>query len=96
MLYLLLDLSSPFIPGAFTFDSDESVQVTQRLDRRGGVLPDVAVLARREPIDRHDAHAPSRSPAVARAWLVAASDWVVGLREARFGSYEPPPPAEDH
>ena len=30
VMYLTLDLSSPFVPGAFTFDPDECVEAAQR------------------------------------------------------------------
>jgi hypothetical protein len=93
LLYVSLDLGSPFIPGAFSFDPDECVE---------------GVGCPRSALDRADATAPmSRSPVVrlapsaspARAVGRSAQPvlaWLVDVREGTRASGDPPSPVDDH
>ena len=81
-VYLCVDFSNPFIPGAFVFDADQSI---------------VAVNTGQHPLAERDGHAllpsllgagqphqvaPTR-PAVPRVVAPAAVPWLVALRDSR-------------
>jgi len=81
-VYLCVDFSNPFIPGAFVFDADESI---------------VAVNTGQHPVAERDGHAllpsllgPGQPHEVAAARLAtprvvgpAAVPWLVALRDSR-------------
>ena len=99
ILYLTIDLSSPFVPGAFRFDPDESVEgvagyrdtgkrARQGLHRSVAPTQDarsgaVAAVSARV---RHEARPAAR----------VAADWVVEARRSQHPPGPPSPLAEDH
>ena len=94
LMYITLDLSSPFVPGAFNFDPDECVEGIHRAS---------------SPEERADASAPptrtlmvalvpsprSAARPVARG-RHAVLEWLVDSREDARASGDSPPPSEDH
>ena len=95
LLYVTLDLSSPFVPGAFTFDPDDCVDgvhgASSQLLRRA----DASALPARKPAARPELSPPSpvRPLAGGRHPVVA---WLVDTREDPRSATDPPPPGEDH
>lgn len=93
-LYVTLDLTNPFMPGAFNFNPAESVE---------GIRPEHEVFRSRlaahaDPLPTRDAalkHAVV-APRPAEPWEPrAVSAWLVDLRQ-RQSSVSEPPPTEDH
>ena len=90
-LYVSLDLANPFMPGAFNFNPDDSVdgvRLYQEVFRsRLAVIP--------TPPSIRDA--PLKRPVVSLqpAHPPAVSEWFVSLRQRQSSSSEPPP-VEDH
>jgi hypothetical protein len=94
LMYITLDLSSPFVPGAFNFDPDECVEGIHHAS---------------SPHQRADASAlPARTPVV-RLGLPPSSpvrplaggrhvvlEWLIDSREDTRASGDPPPLGEDH
>jgi hypothetical protein len=96
LLYVVLDLSNPFVPGAFNFDPDDSVDGVSRsreqapLRLQGAPSPVPAT-----PTADAGRVAP---PAVARSVRVprAVNDWHVDARRIRSRVPEVSTPTEDH
>lgn len=96
LCYVSLDFSSPFIPGAFTFDPDGSIEGV--FSRRDGaawrVVPDA-----RSPSPTSRAGTVTRptgtiTPVPRRSR--AASEWLVDVRRAHAPVPEARTPSEDH
>ena len=94
LMYLTLDLSSPFVPGAFNFEPDECVEAI-----RGSSSPhpraDASALPARTPVVRLGLppSSPVRPLAGGRHVVL---EWLVDSREDARASGESPPPGEDH
>lgn len=91
-LYVTLDLANPWMPGAFVFDPDGSVDGAHRslaTPQPPGGAGRVSRAPRPEVAD-------PRSDAGPRLGTMAQSGWLVDLRQAHSPSSEPPPPDEDH
>ena len=92
VLYVTLDLSNPFVAGAFNFNPDECVEATQR-DQRADVVDDRAtqtaqpVRQLQAEMQRVVARAPAPTP---------RSDWRSPAPVAHVLSASPPSPTEDH
>ncbi len=87
-IYVGLDLTNPFMPGAFTFDPEQSVEGVH--GERGGqqlVAPGTPAAPR---VQTDRTLAPPRRPAP------AARKWFAGLRPAHVPVSDPPPRSEDH
>jgi hypothetical protein len=93
LTYLTLDLSSPFVAGAFNFNPDECVEGIHRASPHQ--RPDAPALPIRAPVARLELLPPSPMRPLAggrhtiRAWLVDSG-------EDTGASGDPPPPSEDH
>jgi hypothetical protein len=92
-LYVTLDLSNPFMPGAFTFDPDESVEGVsvhyERGQRQHGTVP--------APLPVRGEAGETRSVAVVRRSEVRAlAEWFVDLRQAHAPASDPRSLTEDH
>jgi len=77
LFYVSLDLSSPFVPGAFTFDTDTSVEGVSRL-REGGeqalAVVSIQPSPRCDPASERQPRLtvrPARPRRVVDGWLVA-------------------------
>jgi len=91
-LYVTLDLTNPFMPGAFNFDADNSIDAVRlHLETFRSRL---VVVVTPPSI----AEAELKCPVVARpsAEAPAVRDWSVSLRQRQSSSSEPPPSLEDH
>ena len=92
LVYVMLDLSLPAMPGAFVFDAAESVESTQSRARAAG---DAVVL----PAAARDAFVPSRPPLEVKDRLTSTEaverrgDAVVGWRVR--APHDPAAPSED-
>lgn len=97
-LYVFLDLSNPFMPGAFNFDPDESVDgvacIRDSSARRGAVVsstPPIPVSptrdARGDPVARAARHAGTSR---------AVSEWLVDVRRAHVPAPAVSALTEDH
>lgn len=92
LAYVSLDLSSPWVPGAFTFDPDESVDAAFARPRMAASgMPQVVTPA------SMPAPAPRTPRVVPRSEVVARPlvEWVADLRRAHSVAVEPTRPAED-
>ena len=97
LLYVSLDLSNPFMPGAFNFDPDESVDgvarhrenVTQRL-----VNVSTPVVPTPRPADVF--RLPSTAVARPERAPCAVNDWLVDVRRAHAPVPEVSALTEDH
>jgi hypothetical protein len=90
--YVSLDLSSPWVAGAFTFDPDESVEAAfarPRMTASG--MPQVATPPSVPTSPPSMPRVAPRSEVVARPFV----EWVVDLRRAHSVAVEPTRPAED-
>jgi hypothetical protein len=91
-LYVGLDLTNPFMPGAFNFDeSVEGVSVPHerlRHHQAGNVPAPRPTLAESSAIDRV---APTRRPEVR-----ALVEWFVDLRQVHPPASDSQSPSEDH
>jgi hypothetical protein len=90
-LYVSLDLTNPFMPGAFTFNPDDSVdgvclhyEVFRSRLAAIPAPPSIRDAAMKRPVVTPQ---PADPPAV--------SEWFVDLRQRQSSSSEPPP-TEDH
>ena len=93
LFYVTLDLSSPFVPGAFNFNPDECVEGIQRAV--SVQRTDASALPARKPVVRLDIPPPSlvRPLAGGRYTIL---EWLGASREDIRASSDPPPPSEDH
>jgi hypothetical protein len=94
LMYLTLDLSSPFVAGAFNFDPDECVEGIHRtssLHQRA----DAPALLSRAPVVRLVTSPPSPVRPLAGGRYTVL-EWLVDSREDTRASGDPPPPSEDH
>jgi hypothetical protein len=93
IVYVALDLSNPFMPGAFRFNPDESVEVCLSEAQRVTSQPGAASAA-----------GPPRGGVRDRARLArtvtpdvfAVSQWLADLRQPHAPERDSPPPGEDH
>jgi hypothetical protein len=95
LLYLTLDLSNPFVAGAFNFNPDECVEgLHLRASSAAGRI-DASALPARTPVVRLALPSPSpvRPLAGGRHTIL---EWLVESREDIRASGDPPAPAEDH
>ena len=92
VIYVTLDLSNPFVAGAFNFNPDECVEATQR-DQRADAVADRAMQtaqsARQQQAEtrRIAARAPTPTP---------RTDWRSPAPVAHVAAASPPSPTEDH
>jgi hypothetical protein len=94
LIYVTLDLSSPFVPGAFNFNPDECVEGIHRVSSPHE-RADVTALPTRLAVARLVLPSPSpvRPLAGGRHTVL---EWLVDSREDARVSGDPPPPSEDH
>jgi hypothetical protein len=95
LTYVTLDLSTPFVPGAFNFDPDDCVDGIHRASSSAQQRADASALPARSPVVRLVLPSPSpvRPPAGGRQPVL---QWLAGAREDARSSSDPPPPGEDH
>jgi hypothetical protein len=94
LLYVAIDLSNPFVPGAFNFNPDECVEGLHRTSSSFQRTDALASQAR-VPVVRLELPPPSPSrPLVGGRHVVLA--WLADSREDMRASGDPPPPTEDH
>jgi hypothetical protein len=94
LLYLTLDLTNPFVAGAFRFNPDECVDGIHRASsshQRTDAFP----LPSRSPVVRLVASPPSPERPLAGGRYTVL-EWLVDSREDTRASGDPPPPSEDH
>jgi hypothetical protein len=94
LLYLTVDLSNPFVAGAFNFNPDECVEgLRHRVSFAEAI--DASALPVRTPVVRLALPSPSpvRPLAGGRHTIL---EWLVDAREDTRASGDPPAPAEDH
>ena len=94
VFYITLDLSSPSIPGAFSFNPDACVEgvhcassPTQRAD--------ASALSVRTPVVRLELPSPSSVRPSARGRFLVL-EWLADAREDTGASDDPPSAADDH
>jgi hypothetical protein len=94
LVYLTLDLSNPFIGGAFRFSADESTEVTH-LKQDGKMNPAAASKAAvpDAPIPDRQMLRPQWARAIVRLGIVNL--WLAGLRHDIVSKQDSPPPSED-
>lgn len=92
LAHVSLDLSSPWVPGAFTFDPDESIEAAVARPRvaPAGVLHAATPLGASTRTPRMPRVVP-RPGAVSRP----LAEWVVDVRRAHGAAVEPALSAED-
>ena len=90
VVYVALDLSNPFIAGAFNFNPDECVEGLHRT-ASSHQRADAPALPSRAPVVRMVTPSPSLARPLAGGRYTVL-EWLVGTR----ASGDPPPPAEDH
>jgi hypothetical protein len=88
-VYVGLDLTNPFMPGAFIFDPGESVEGVHHGER--GRAPVVALATPSTPRVLEDG-----TPPAPRRPVPAARKWFAEPPTARLPASDPPPLAEDH
>lgn len=91
--YVLLDFSSPYVPGAFVFDADQSVEgvvMSGQVLRLDGSSPVVAPAP--DPIRVGEV----RIAFPAQARIAAPVEWLVVLRKAHCDSSDRSVLAEPH
>jgi hypothetical protein len=95
LVYVTIDLSNPFVPGAFNFDPDECVDGIHRGSSSHQRTDAPALLPARVPVVRLELppSSPVRPPA---GGSYAILEWLVDSREETRASGDPPPPGEDH
>lgn len=90
-IYVTLDLANPFMPGAFEFDADRSVEATRRQPADPGMRP---------ALPETEAPATSTSPRQVRPERPVgpppAVAWLSDLRARHGGPADPPSPSDDH
>lgn len=94
LVYVTIDLSNPFVPGAFNFNPDECVEGTHRTSSSPQCAA-ASLLPARAPVARLDVPLPSpvRPPAGGRH---AVLEWLVDAREDTRAAGDSLPPSEDH
>jgi hypothetical protein len=92
MLYLCLDLANPWMPGAFRFNPDESVEGVCAQDP--AIRPQFGPAPTLRPV-RADSETGAR-PTVRRPDFRTPRQWFVGLRQGHSPSADPPSTTEDH
>lgn len=93
LIYVTLDISSPFVPGSFNFDPDECVEGLQRAASPHELA--VSIVPSRLPVARLVLPAPSPVRPVAGGWHTVL-ERLVDARVDTRASGDPPPPSEDH
>lgn len=91
-LYVTLDLANPFMPGAFQFDVDSSVEATRR-QPPSPVMRLAAPDAPPAALDRASPSARVQQPIGPRPTVGA---WLGDLRARHPAPAEPPAPSDDH
>jgi hypothetical protein len=93
--YLTLDLSNPFVAGAFTFNPDECVDALHHRAGSPAERIDASALPVQGPVVRPALPSPSpaRPLTGGRHTIV---EWLVDAREDFRASGDPPPLSEDH
>jgi hypothetical protein len=93
LVYLALDLSNPFVGGAFRFSADESTEVTH-LKRDGKMMAAAsrATVAVASVPDRQTLR-PQWARAIVSVGIVNL--WLAGLRHDIVSKQDSPPPSED-
>jgi hypothetical protein len=94
LFYLTLDLSNPFVAGAFNFNPDECVEGIYRASS-SHQRADAPALPSRAPVVRMVTSPPSPARPLAGG-RYAVLEWLVESREDTRASGDPPPPSEDH
>jgi hypothetical protein len=95
LLYVSADLANPFMPGAFRFSPEESVEATG--NTRHARRPTVSSSRFKGEVPRTVRVSDrSRSEHGAEAPTTAFNDWFVDLRRAHTPFHEPPSSADDH
>ena len=96
LLYVSLDLSSPFVPGAFNFNPDESVEVG--FSRRDRTTRRVVSGARDSTVTPPLETGPRPAGAVAPSpgWSRAVNEWLVDVRRAHAPVPEARALSDDH
>lgn len=97
LCYVSLDLSSPFVPGAFNFNADESIEAVQRHREHAAMrvatapIPPVPPVPVVHPVKR--ASGPlTRAERASRP----VSEWLVDVRRAHAPIPEVSSLSEDH
>jgi hypothetical protein len=93
LVYVTLDLSSPFVPGSFNFDPDECVEGIHRPSSPQELA--VSTAPTRLPIVRLSEPAPPSIRPVAGG-CHGVLEWLVDSRDSTRASGDPPPLGEDH
>jgi hypothetical protein len=88
-IYVSLDLSNPFMPGAFIFDPEQSVEGLHGERGREQIITVAPPVAPRVETDEAPARSARRPAPMARRWLAEP-------RPAHVPAGEPPPPSDDH
>ena len=93
LFYFTIDLSNPFVPGAFNFNPDDCVDGIHRMSSSSAQRTDAPELPARVPVVRLEVPLPShvRLPAGGRHSVL---EWLVDSREDTRASGDTP--AEDH
>ena len=94
LFYLTLDLSDPFVAGAFNFNPEECVDGILRASS-SHQRADVSALPSRVPVVRMVPSSPSPVRPLAGG-RYAVLEWLVDSREDARASGDPPPSSEDH
>ena len=94
LLYLTLDLSSPFVAGAFTFDPDSCVEAIHRASS-SAERTDASAVSSRTPVVRLELPSPSSlRPLTGRRHAIL--DWLVDTRAHARTAADPPMSPDDH
>ena len=95
LLYLTADLANPFMPGAFHFSPEESVEATGSTQRAR--RPTVSSSRFKvTPLGPERVSNLSRPERGAGAPPTAFDEWFVDLRRSHTPFHEPPSAADDH
>ncbi len=95
LLYLTLDLTNPFVAGAFNFNPDECVDALHHRASSSAERTDASALPARGPVVRLALPSPSPARPLAGGRHTIL-EWLVDSREDTRASGDPPPSAEDH
>ena len=97
LVYVSLDLSSPFIPGAFNFNPDESIDGVQRQRDPGPRRPAMAPAPRTFSDASPASVTPSANTGVgARRDSSPVNEWLVDVRRAHVPVSAVSALSEDH
>ena len=94
LVYVTIDLSNPFVPGAFNFNPDDCVESIHRTSSSPGCAG-ASLVPARAPVARLGVPLPSPLRPLA-AGRHALLEWLVEAREEARASGDPPQPSEDH